>query len=580
MELGLLGPEAIKDADRQSQFQGLLATALKYAATPKNKGYGSIIPYLAEAYGTGMQAAQNPYTQLGKDMQYKKQFDDYEKKKRIEDLSSKLFTTTGATTQPGVYQANANLVPIDVTNPAGLNIAPNFNLPKQVTIPGKRTLDEDNLKKLMALDLSAGAAALTIDDKFMARDQLDASKLAIKEFTTTYPQYEYLNQQEPSIAMGTIRSIVGPSRHKIIGGRYSYDTLTKKIIDLGKDNPELIKAGQTRGTFQEKGKMLNPKSGKAYPVLLNTATGAYTVKYLGKDVPLKDFDQVAEGGKALLGEGVNPVFRNTGNLNQGQLQAKPMNDLFDSLKTSEISSQRLISYLVKNSDASTGFQKGYERIIAQGKILAGIAKQNGLTETEVLQIMSEGQFEGLAGSNRLAIVGPGAMTEQDAARLYSALGGKPGSLTTSPEAVEMLVSDILLNSYSSYTQNLEKYNIQRMSGYSNYPAKVKYELNKKQMDVIAPPVLVRLGLKEFTDLTGSQYVRYKKQDRYDFKYQMKQLPKEEAEAILKKMGIGKKKIQIQKELKGANIVNLDEKGDKKLTYREKQAEENFRSIFR
>ena len=46
-----------------------------------NKGYGSIIPYLAQAYGSGVQAAQNPYTQLGKDMQYKQQFDEYERKK-------------------------------------------------------------------------------------------------------------------------------------------------------------------------------------------------------------------------------------------------------------------------------------------------------------------------------------------------------------------------------------------------------------------------------------------------------------------------------------------------------------------
>ena len=38
------------------------------------------------------------------------------------------------------------------------------------------------------------------------------------------------------------------------------------------------------------------------------------------------------------------------------------------------------------------------------------------------------------------------------------------------------------------------------------------------------------------------------------------------------MGLGKKKIQIQKELKGEPVVKLDAKGDKIKTYRERQAE--------
>ena len=56
------------------------------------------------------------------------------------------------------------------------------------------------------------------------------------------------------------------------------------------------------------------------------------------------------------------------------------------------------------------------------------------------------------------------------------------------------------------------------------------------------------------------------------------------------MGLGKKKIQLKKELKGEPVVRLDEEGNKIKTYRERQAEyerkkaledaENFRSIFR
>jgi len=575
-ELGLLEEDALKKANRQSIFSGLLNTGLTLAANPMNKEYGSIIPYLAQAYGSGVQAAQNPYTQLGKDMQYKQQFDEYERKKQIEDLQKNIYDP--ATTIQVKPSAISKLAPIDASNPAGLAIAPNFST-TGTTVNVPRQINEEKLQKLAGLDVNAAANLLKVDDAFQSREDLELAKKSIKEFTTKYPQYSYLDKQPVTAAMTTIRSLTGPSRFKTVDNRYLIDTLDNETRDLAKTFPELENNREQRGTFQEKGKILNPKSGKAYPVLLNTATGAYTVKYLGKDVPLKDFEQKTDGGKALFGENVNPVFRNTGDLNIGQLSASNMNELANKLKTSENSSRRLMSYLVKNSDASTGFKKGYERIIAQGKILSGIAKQNGLSERELLQKMSEGQFEGLAGQNRLSIVGPGAMTEQDAARLYLALGGKPGSITTNPEAVEMLVSDILLNQYSTYNETLDQYNIQRMSGYQNYEEKPRFELNNKQIDSISPPVLVRLKLKEFTDLTGTQYLRFKKQDRYGFEDKIKKLPVEEAKKILEKMGLVSAKNEKAKKRK--EFLNTPIK--KELSLEQKKALENkekFRSIFR
>ena len=520
MQLGLLEPDAIKNATKQSNFQGGLNTLLALAGQTYDKGYGSIVPYLAQAYGTGVQAAQNPYTQLGKDMQYKQQFDEYEKKKKIEDLSSNLFSTTNATTQPGVYQPKANLSPIDAANPAGLNIAPNFNIPKETIIPGKRTLNEGNLKELMGLDITKGAAALAIDDKFMARDQLDASKLAIKEFTTKYPQYEYLNKQEPSIAMGTIRSITGPSRFKTLDKRFVYDSLNKTVEDLGKTNPELLTQDAVRGTISSKGQLLNPISGQSYTVKMDTRDGSEFVTYRGKNHPLVDFESKENGGKALFGEGVVPLRRNIGALSTPMLSGNKMQELSNNVDNTARSSMGLARFLVRNSDAETGFKKGANRIIADMKTIAGIAKDTGLTEAELIQKVQEGTFEALAGKNRLSIVGPGAMTEQDAARLYNALGGMPADMRTNPEAVEMLVSEILRDQYSSYTQNLENYNIQRLQGYASFKAKPKFELNDKQINSIAPPVLVDLGFKEFTDLTGTQYLRFKKQDRYGFEDKM------------------------------------------------------------
>ena len=122
----------------------------------------------------------------------------------------------------------------------------------------------------------------------------------------------------------------------------------------------------------------------------------------------------------------------------------------------------------------------------------------------------------------------------------------------------MLVSKILRSSYQDYKQTHENYNIQRMAGYSSYGEKPMLKLNKKQIDSIAPPVVVGLGLKDFTELTPDQYLRYKKQDRYDFQAKMQSLDYEKAESILQKMQQFKEKQKVKKELKGSRTKSWNE----------------------
>lgn len=67
--LGLLGDEAgykkaLKDANKQSIFQGILNTGLSYAAQPKTGNYGSVFPYVAKAGIAGIGAAQKPFDKL------------------------------------------------------------------------------------------------------------------------------------------------------------------------------------------------------------------------------------------------------------------------------------------------------------------------------------------------------------------------------------------------------------------------------------------------------------------------------------------------------------------------------------
>ena len=86
-EMGLLGDANYEDmlakANKQSVFQGLLNTGLAYAAQPKNQGYGSIFPYLAKAGLAGVQAAQSPFDQMGKDAMMNQQLEEMQRTKNI-----------------------------------------------------------------------------------------------------------------------------------------------------------------------------------------------------------------------------------------------------------------------------------------------------------------------------------------------------------------------------------------------------------------------------------------------------------------------------------------------------------------
>ena len=65
-KMGLLAPEAKANAQSQSLMKGLLGAGLSYMSQPRNKGYGSALPYLGKALQQGMTSAQQPFDQLNK----------------------------------------------------------------------------------------------------------------------------------------------------------------------------------------------------------------------------------------------------------------------------------------------------------------------------------------------------------------------------------------------------------------------------------------------------------------------------------------------------------------------------------
>jgi hypothetical protein len=86
------------------------------------------------------------------------------------------------------------------------------------------------------------------------------------------------------------------------------------------------------------------------------------------------------------------------------------------------------------------------------------SQQIGLTKEEVAQRVARGQLQGLVGKARISTVGGGVMTEKDAWRVITNLGGNVGALQN-PEVVRIQISRLYNDKSRDYRNRLEDYNI-------------------------------------------------------------------------------------------------------------------------
>ena len=137
IDAGLLASDAGEKAQSQSLMRGLLGTAVSYASQPRNKGYGSAIPYLGKAFAKGMEQAQKPMDNM------------YGRAKQNHAMNqiadAKLAKENKSQFESGLFQNNANVKGLerqkdprlDRTDVNGVTsqVAPNFNPIKQTSTP-------------------------------------------------------------------------------------------------------------------------------------------------------------------------------------------------------------------------------------------------------------------------------------------------------------------------------------------------------------------------------------------------------------------------------------------------------------
>ena len=152
---------------------------------------------------------------------------------------------------------------------------------------------------------------------------------------------------------------------------------------------------------------------------------------------------------------------------------------------------------------------GMEKLATQwSSYINTILGKNDLTPQELRQKVLEGDFQALIGANRLEVVGGGVMTEQDAIRIITAIGGDPADIETNPEAVITQISKIFGEKYNLYKDALDTYNINVTSGgFGAYPKKEAITFNDNFLNVLSPDTALELDLALIPDFSKTQLLR-------------------------------------------------------------------------
>lgn len=118
---------------------------------------------------------------------------------------------------------------------------------------------------------------------------------------------------------------------------------------------------------------------------------------------------------------------------------------------------QLTDYLSGFEDRNTGFKLLADQFSTG---LKTFFDSGDLTPSQFAAAYQNGQLQGLLGAQRLSVVGGGVMTEQDALRVISALGGDITALQN-PEIVEAQIQRIYNERYQLYETDIGILNRQR-----------------------------------------------------------------------------------------------------------------------
>ena len=236
----------------------------------------------------------------------------------------------------------------------------------------------------------------------------------------------------------------------------------------------------------------DPKTDKTYNVAWDKKLGGAVVNINGQQVPY---------APDMFGEGTNAQISTAGNLAKSDLTSSQFIKLRDAINQDE-NSLRKMSELIQDADS---LDQGLEKLgVGFSTYIKTIMNQNDLTWEELRQKTIAGDFQALIGSNRVNIMGPGVLTEQDAERIIRALGGDPTALDWNKEVFNDQLSKVFRDKYDSYKNNLELYNIETEGAFSKFKPKELVDFNDLFIDILNPNIALDIGLEDVGTLNLKQ----------------------------------------------------------------------------
>ncbi len=138
----------------------------------------------------------------------------------------------------------------------------------------------------------------------------------------------------------------------------------------------------------------------------------------------------------------------------GVVTANQFNELESNVTAQELGLNQIVNYANTVGGLDQGIERWVNEITGNAKTLLG----DPLNAQEFNQQLASGQVQGLLGALRLEVVGPGVLTEQDAQRILSYLGGDPASALQNPEVVKAAISRVVQDKMANYATSVRQYN--------------------------------------------------------------------------------------------------------------------------
>ena len=236
----------------------------------------------------------------------------------------------------------------------------------------------------------------------------------------------------------------------------------------------------------------DPRTDKTYNVAWDKKLGGAVVNINGQQVPY---------APDMFGEGTNAQISTAGNLAKSDLTSSQFIKLRDAINQDE-RSLRKMSELIQDAE---GLDQGLEKLgVGFSTYIKTLMNDNDLTWEELRQKTIAGDFQGLIGSNRVDIMGPGVLTEQDAERIIMALGGDPTAIDWNKEVFNDQLSKLFRDKYDSYKNNIELYNLETEGAFSKFKPKDLIEFNDLFVDILNPNIALDIGLEDVSTLSLRQ----------------------------------------------------------------------------